>query len=192
MAQMGENKIIAHKKSEFLIKEMKDFIVSVGWTHKIQISQSELHEKSANKMRIVKILSVSLTSAGLASLILQVLPDYHNLSLLITFTLSLSTIFIESFEKDKDFNKLSENSRAMAGQFWELRVDCESLLYKLKAGEDIGSIQNDFQKIKDLRKTLVRDLPNATSKAVAIASEKLKKHKDNNYTNDYELFNLED
>lgn len=189
---MGENKIIAHKKSEFLIKEMKDFIVSVGWTHKIQISQSELHEKSANKMRIVKILSVSLTSAGLASLILQVLPDYHNLSLLVTFTLSLSTIFIESFEKDKDFNKLSENSRAMAGQFWELRVDCESLLYKLKAGEDIKSIQNDFQKIKDLRKTLARDLPNATSKAVCIATFKLKNNRDNDYTNDYRLFNLED
>lgn len=189
---MGENKITTHKKSEFLIKEMKEFIVSVGWTHKIQMSQSELYENSANKMRIAKILSVSLTSAGLASLILQVLPNYQNLSLLITFTLSLSSIFIESFEKDKDFNKLSANSRAIAGQFWELRVDCESLLYKLKAGEDIKLIQNDFQKIKVLRKTLARDLPNATAKAVSIASDKLKKNKDNNYTNDYKLFNLED
>lgn len=114
---MGENKITTHKKSEFLIKEMKEFIVSVGWTHKIQMSQSELYENSANKMRIAKILSVSLTSAGLASLILQVLPNYQNLSLLITFALSLSSIFIESFEKDKDFNKLSANSRAIAGQF---------------------------------------------------------------------------
>jgi len=49
---MGGSEIIYKKKAEFLIKEMKDFIVSVGWTHKIQITQSELYEKSANKMRI--------------------------------------------------------------------------------------------------------------------------------------------
>ncbi len=151
---MGESEIITQKKAEFLTKEMKDFIVSTGWTHKIQITQSELCEKSANKMRIAKITSASLTSAGLASLILRVFPNHENISLFITFVLSLSSIFIESFEKDKDFNKLSENSRAIAGQFWELRVDCESLLYKLKTGEDIKLIQNDFQKIKVLRKTL--------------------------------------
>ena len=189
---MRESEIITQKKAEFLIKEMKDFIVSAGWTHKIQITQSELYEKSANKMRIAKIISASLTSAGLASLILRAFPNHENISLFITFVLSLSSIFIESFEKDKDFNKLSANSRAIAGQFWELRVDCESLLYKLKADEDIKLVQNDFQKIKILRKTLARDLPNATTKAVSIASDKLKKDKDNNYANDYKLFNLED
>lgn len=67
---MGESEIVTKKEAEFLIKEMKGFIVSVGWTHKIQITQSELYEKSANKMRIVKTISASLTSAGLASLIL--------------------------------------------------------------------------------------------------------------------------
>ena len=80
----------------------------------------------------------------------------------------------------------------MASQFWELRVDCESLLNSLRAGEDIELLQNDFQKIKDLRKTLARDLPNATSKAVRIATFKLKNSRDNDYTNDYRLFNLED
>lgn len=189
---MGESEIISKKKAEFLIKEMKDFIVSVGWTHKIQIVQSEIYEDHANRIRIAKIVLTSLTSAGLASLILRVFPNHENISLFITFVLSLSSIFIESFEKDKDFNKLSEHSRAIAGQFWELRVDCESLLYKLKADEDIKLVQNDFQKIKILRKTLARDLPNATAKAVSIASDRLKKNKDNNYTNDYKLFNLED
>lgn len=143
---MGESEIITQKKAELLIKEMKDFIVSAGWTHKIQITQSELYEKSANKMRIAKIISVSLTSAGLASLILRVFPNHENLSLFTTFVLSLLSIFIESFEKDKDFNKLSENSRVIASKFWELRVDCESLLYKLKAGEDIKLIQMIFRK----------------------------------------------
>ena len=166
--------------------------MSVGWTHKIQITQSELYEKSANKTRTFKILTASLTSAGIASFIFQILPNYKNIPLFITFVLSLLSTFIESYEKDKDFDKLSANSRVIAGQFWELRVDCESLRYKLKAGEDIKLIQNDFQKIKVLRKTLARNLPNATAKAVSIASNKLKKGKDNNYTNDYKLFNLED
>ena len=115
---MGESEIISKKKVEFLIKEMKDFIVSVGWTHKIQITQSELYENSANKMRIAKVISASLTSAGLASLILRVFPNQENISLFTTFILSLLSIFTESFEKDKDFNKLSANSRAIAGQFW--------------------------------------------------------------------------
>ncbi len=189
---MGESEIISKKKVEFLIKEMKDFIVSVGWTHKIQITQSELYENFANKMRVVKVISASLTSAGLASLILRVFPNHENISLFTAFVLSLLSIFTESFEKDKDFNKLSANSKAIAGQFWELRVDCESLLYRLKTGEDIKVIQNDFQIIKVLRKTLAGNLPNATAKAVSIASDKLKKNKDNNYTNDYKLFNLED
>lgn len=57
---MGESEIITQKKAELLIKEMKDFIVSAGWTHKIQITQSELYEKSANKMRIAKINNFSI------------------------------------------------------------------------------------------------------------------------------------
>lgn len=90
---MRESELITKKKAEFLNREMKDFIVSVGWTHKIQITQSELYEKSANKTRTFKILTASLTSAGIASFIFQILPNYkkyttfYNLRLVIIINL---------------------------------------------------------------------------------------------------------
>lgn len=179
-------------KEKYLLKEVKDFIVNTGWTHKIQISQSDLHERAGARLRIAKIICAALTSAGLASLILQLLPDYQSLSLLIVFALSLSTTIIELVEKEKDFSKLTEQTRNVANSFWELRMDGEGLLSRLRSGEDAEQIKEELEGLKEKRKILNRDIPNPSSKAVSIASDKLKKNKDNNYTEDYKYFGLED
>lgn len=179
-------------EEKYLLKEMKDFVVNTGWTHKIQITQSDLYEQSARKMRIVKIVCAALTSAGLAALILKLAPENQNISLIIVFTLSLTITFIELVEKDRDFIKLAEQSKAVANNFWELRVDCESLINKLRSGEDIEAIKKSFDELKATRRTINRDIPNASAKAVSLASKKLKHNKDNDYTEDYKYFNLED
>lgn len=179
-------------REKYLLKEMKDFVVNTGWTHKIQITQSDLHEQSANKMRVIKIACTALTSAGLASLILKLFPEHQNLSLIIVFTLALSVTIIELVEKDRDFSKLAEQTRNVASNFWELRVDCESLINDLKSDGDVAQLREKFEELKAKRKLLNRDLSNPSSKAVSIASKKLKENKDNDYTEDYKYFNLED
>ncbi len=177
---------------KYLIKEMKDFVVNTGWTHKIQITQSDLYEKTALRMRFSKIICAALTSAGLASLILKLLPDYQAFSLVVIFVLSLSTVFIELLEKDRDYNSLIEQTKNIANQFCDLRLDCESLISRLKNGYPIEPIQEEFDNLKSLRKALNKDLLNPTSKAVSMASKKIKTNKDNDYTEDYKYFNLED
>lgn len=179
-------------EEKYLLKELKDFVVSTGWTHKIQITQSDLYENSARKMRIVKIVCAALTSAGLAALILKIAPDNQNIALIIVFSLSLTITFIELVEKDRDFIKLAEQSKGVANNFWELRVDAESLINKLRSGEDVEVIKKSFEELKATRRTINRDIPNASSKAVSLASKKLKYNKDNDYTEDYKYFNLED
>lgn len=191
---MGDLSTAMQKQKEetYLLKEMKDFVVNTGWTHKIQIAQSDLHEKAGRTMRIAKIVCTALTSAGLASLMLKLLPEYQSISLVVVFSLSLTTTITELVEKDRDFTKLAERTRNVANNFWELRVDCESLINSLRSGGDIEQIKEEFSELRERRKTFNKDIPNPSPKAVSIASQRLKTNKDNNYEEDYILFNLED
>lgn len=178
-------------KQELLQKEIKDFIVNVGWTHKIQITQSDIYESKASVVKRAKIICAALTSVGLGGFILKVLPEYQTISLTVTFILSLATTLISLLEKESDYKKLSEQTRIAANRFWELREDCTSLLYKLKDGYDEKDATKEFDELKKLRKTYNTELLNPSKKAVALASEKIKTNHDNDYSDDYKYFNLE-
>ena len=171
---------------------MRNFIVNVGWTHKIHIAQSDIYESKANTIKYAKIVCAALTSVGLGSFVLQVLPEHQTVSLTITFIFSLAATFISLLEKESDYKKLSEQTKITANRFWELREDCASLLYRLKSGDDVKDIAKEFNELKKLRKVCNAELLNPSKRAVALASKRLKISRDNDYTNDYKYFNLED
>lgn len=60
---------------EYLYAEIKNFLVNVGWTHKIQICQSNLYIEKAKQIQVLKIFLTSLTSAGLGCFVLDLLPQ---------------------------------------------------------------------------------------------------------------------
>lgn len=179
-------------KQEFIRKEMKNFVVNVASTHKIHIIQSDIYAGKANHIKRMKIICTTLTSVGLASFVLKILPEYQAVSLTITFILSLATTFINLLEKESDYKKLSDQTRVTANKFWELREDCYSLLYALKSGDDLGGIVEKFDELKKLRKVYNMELLNPSPKAVKLASKRIKESHDNDYTDDYKYFNLED
>lgn len=49
-------------EKKYLDKEIKNFLVNVGWTHKIQICQSEIYVECIKKIKLIKIILSSLTS----------------------------------------------------------------------------------------------------------------------------------
>lgn len=179
-------------KQKFIQKEMNNFIVNVGWTHKIQITQSDIYLRKAIFMNCAKITCTTLTSVGLAGFVLKAFPEYQTISLTITFILSLITTFINLLEKESDYKKLSDQTRATANRFWELREDCRSLGYRLKCEDDLSEIIKEFNELKRLRKIYNAELLNPSPKAVDLASKKIRIQLDNDYSNDYKCFGIED
>lgn len=173
---------------KYLFEEVKNFVVNVGWTHKIQISQVDIYTTLLNRLKVMKIILTSSTSAGLGGYILEIYPDFQHISMTITFVLSLVTAIIIAVDKESDYKKLAEQNKIAADKYLEMREGANELLYKIKCGEDLEKIQKEFLELKDARNHANPDLPYTSNKAVNLASENLKKRRDNNYTDDYKLF----
>lgn len=62
----------------------------------------------------------------------------------------------------------------------------------MKSGDDLGGIVEKFDELKKLRKVYNMELLNPSPKAVKLASKRIKESHDNDYTDDYKYFNLED
>lgn len=173
---------------KYLFEEIKNFLVNVGWTYKIQISQVDIYTTLLYRLKVMKIILTSITSAGLGSYILEIYPDFQHISMTITFALSLVTTIIITVDKESDYKKLAEQNKIAADKYLEMREGANELLYKIKCGDDLENIKKEFLELKDARNHANPDLPYTSNKAVNLASENLKKRRDNNYTDDYKLF----
>lgn len=173
---------------KYLYEEIKNFLVNVGWTHKIQICQVDVYIEFSRKLKLTKIILTSLTSAGLGSFILKILPSFQDVSMTITFALSLATTIVIALDKENDYKKLAEQNKMAADKYLEMRNKATALLYRMKHEDSNTNIEKEFSELKELRNTANPDLPYTSSKAVGLASKKLKENKDNDYNDDYKLF----
>ncbi len=175
-------------EKNYLDKEIKHFLVNVGWTHKIQICQSEIYIESSKKIKIAKIILTSFTSVGLGSFVLKLLPDYQYIAIIIIFILSLTLTIVVALDKENDYEKLSSNNKIASDKCWELREKALELLFKLKTDYDIVAIRDEFLELKKMRLQVNHELPYTSEKSVAVAKKKLKENCDNDYSNDYKYF----
>ena len=180
--------MIEIKERVRLQEELKNFIVNVGWTHKIQITQSDFYTRDSKIAKYAKITFAALTSAGLGSFLLKLSSGFHEIALIITFVLSLATTFISLFSKEEDFEKLSDSFRISANKFLELREKATELLYQAKYNEELGNLSEKFMKMKELRLEYSSELLNPSKRARKIAEKRIKENRDNDYYEDYNFF----
>ncbi len=173
-------------KQSKLHQELKDFVVNVGWTHKIHIVSSDRYAEWSEAFKIVRIITASITSSGLIGIIF--LPGSFALKLF-TAIFSFITVAMNSFDKAVDFDKLSLKEKIDANNFWELRIDAESLLFEVVYNtRSINDVEADFLKLKKLRKQYNDGLLNVSQRAVKKASKLINERRDNDYSNDYVKF----
>lgn len=174
--------------TKFLEDEIKNFLVNVGWTHKIQICQSDIYIERIKQLKFVKVILTSLTSVGLGSFLLKLSSDFQNLSIIITFALSLSMTIVVALDKENDYKELANQNKQAADKFLEIREKALELLYGLMMGRDINAIQQEFIELKEVRNHENSVLPYTSLEAVELASKKIKEKRDNDYSEDYEYF----
>lgn len=172
---------------EKLHGELKEFIVNVGWTHKIHIVRADEYVSYSKAFKIVRIVLASLTSSGLIGILLT--NDVYILKL-VTALLSFATASMNGFDKSIDYDKLSKKEQVDANKFWELREDANSLLFDVVyETKNLDEIEKDLNALKQARiiynNELDNDIPNRT---VNKASKRLKVRNDNVYGEDYEKF----
>ncbi|KXS56936.1 hypothetical protein AWJ03_14595 [Listeria monocytogenes] len=173
---------------KYLEEEIQHFLVNVGWTHKIQICQSELYVLKIKRLKVLKIILTAITSVGLGSALLKIFSEYSTLVTIISLAFSLSLSIVIALDKENDYKKLANQNKVDSDKFLELRECALELLYKLKMNSDVNDINKEFSKLKKLRRHINVELSYTSPKAVKLATKKIKDNKDNDYSKDYKYF----
>lgn len=173
-------------KQQRLHAELEDFIVNVGWTHKIHIVQSDLYVQNSLQFKKVRIIIAALTSSGLIGLLFV---DHSFVWNLVTTVLSFVTVAMNGFDRATDYEKLSVKEKTDANNFWKLRINAESLLYDTVYNtQSMTTIEIKFAELTELRNQYNDGLLNVSKKAVNLARDMINNRKDNDYSNDYSKF----
>lgn len=173
------------KAQEKLHFELKNFIVNVGWTHKIHAVRVDELEKYIRNLRIITIVNSGIVSSGLVGILLT---DKYWIKLTTAF-LSLVTTIIISITKEFNFEERLTLERKSVDELWSLRVSAEILLSEVVYnGKPSSEIQESFEELKFRRDATYSQLSNVSPKNVSKASKLIKSRKDNDYEEDYRYF----
>lgn len=173
------------KNQEKLHFELKNFIVNVGWTHKIHAVRIDELESYIRWFRIATIIISGVVSSGLVGILWF---DEYWIKLVTAF-LSLVTTIIFSITKEFNFEERLALERKSVDELWNLRVLAEILLSEVVYnGKPSSEIQESFEELKFRRDATYSQLSNASPKNVYKASKLIKSRKDNDYEEDYRYF----
>ena len=96
---------------------------------------------------------------------------------------------MNSLDKAVDYDKLSLKEKTDANNFWELRIEAESLLHDTVFNtKNMNEIEKKFIELKRLRKQYNDGLLNVPNRTVNKACKLINERKDNDYSNDYIKF----
>ena len=169
-----------------LHSDLKDFIVNVGWTHKIHIVQSDRLFFWSNILKVVQIVLSALTSSGLVAIVLGKGTFGFNLAIAIV---SFITLAVNGFDKVLDLGKVAIKEKNDANNFWILRERAKSLLSDVHFQTvKIENIKSKYDDLIELRIKYNDSLLNVPKSVVKKASKLIKERKDNDYTEDYKYF----
>ena len=173
------------KNQEKLHFELKNFIVNVGWTHKIHAVRIDELESYIQWFRIATIIISGLVSSGLIGILFI---DGYILKI-VTTVLSLITTIIVGITKEFNFEERLTLERKSVDELWNLRTSAEILLSEVVYnGKSSNEIQESFEELKLRRDATYNQLSNPSPKNVSKASKLIKSRKDNNYEEDYKYF----
>lgn len=176
--------------------ELKDFIVSVSWSHKYLISQFDLDSRNARRLKYAKVFFSVIASGSLMGIVSLFSGQEQELirNILSGISLVASTVVatLEAVGKASNLEEHGNQCRSLANDYCDLRDDGKNLLYRLKSGEDTNTLKREFMALKEKRRLCNRAKPSVSRKAELLAAQKLKKNNDDNYQEDYKMLGLEE
>lgn len=180
-----------------LEKEIKDAIVSVGWTHKIQEKQAEIYATKAHRWTMTQLISAGFAAASTAAGIPTIINNSEgpvNFVIIILTTVSAWLSFISSgILKTYNFKELSNENKAYANQQFILREQLTSLYNELLLCENysekkITDINDEWKCLNEKRLHESKNAPLSSASALEKASRDLKEGRHNKREEDYHLF----
>ena len=168
-------------KSECVVLEglVRTRYTSVAWTHKIQEKQAEIYDKRYRILATVNIFAASITSAGIFSLIFTDQTWLKIASAVVSFI----TIFISALLKSFDLQSMAKANKATATKLVGLRDELQTLILKIKMGEQsVYSLTDEFEALQKRVHVVYSDAPKTTDAAVKMAEEALKINGGNTFT----------
>ena len=169
-----------NKEQDAYIKLICHSYMGIVWTHKIHEKQADIYTKTKNTINIIKIVSSSLTAAGLLSVVFA--SDEIWLKL-IAAILSFITLSIETLSKSFDYDSLIQTHKNTAALLLELRDKYQLLILQAKQDDaDLSLIKSDYQKIERKKHEVYKTAPRTSDAAVKKAGVAINIQKDNNYT----------
>jgi len=153
--------------------------MGIVWTHKIHEKQADLYLRRKHTFDVVRIISSSLTAAGLISIIFE----YDVLWIkLLTALISFVTLVMEALSKSYDFDSLVASHRNVASALLEIRDSYQHLIYKAQEGEtSIADLDSEYQKLEKKKHSIYKEAPRTTDRAVEMARVALHVNKDNEF-----------
>lgn len=168
------------KEQNTFVKLICHSYMGIVWTHKIHEKQADIYTRTKNTINIIKIVSSSLTAAGLLSIVFA--SDETWLKLFAAI-LSFITLSLEALSKSFDYDSLIQTHKNTAALLLELRDKYQLLILQAKQDDaNISLINSDYQKAERKKHEIYKTAPRTSDAAVKRAKVALNINKDNDYT----------
>lgn len=171
---------------EKLHSDLKNFIVNVGWTHKIHIVESDRLSFWSKVTKTIQILLSAFTASGVITTFLK---EESCIFKILTVITAFLTLVVSGIDKVWNFEKQVSKEKTDAHNFLVLRDRAMKLLSSVQYSDgDLKVIKNEYEKMLDKKLSISAELSNVPRRTVNKAEKLLKENRDNDYSNDYRLF----
>lgn len=166
--------------------KLLNLIVSSGWTHKIQITQSDIYSTYLHRLVCAQVLLSSASMTGITSVIFFNNEVMKILSAILSFLLLVVNLFLNKNSYGQKIIKTKND----ANNFLSIKDSALNLFIDLvyKRQTNIKSLNNKYKDLIKMYKAYNVNLLNSSNKAVNLASNKLKNRSDDKYDDDYRYF----
>ena len=159
------------EQREFFEAQLRECFGRVVYSHKTHEKCADQALAKSKRIKLAQIvLSVLTTSA-----ILSQIAGKEPWVLALGAALSTFLVGLNSYTKDYDLGKVSEQHREAATKLWDIREKYFSLLTEIKAGTvDLPSIQTRRDELQTALKAVYASAPATNGKAYVEAQQALK------------------
>lgn len=169
-----------------LHSDLKNFIVNVGWTHKIHIVESDRLSFWSKVIKTSQILLSAITASGITSVMFN--EGSIGLQIFIAIT-AFATLTVSGIDKVWNLESAVLKEKIDAHNFLTLRDRALQLLSSIQYNDgNLKEIKNEYEKMMDRKLSISLELSNVPRRTVNKAEQLLKNNRDNDYSNDYRLF----
>jgi hypothetical protein len=166
---------------EALENVVRNSFAGVVWTHKIHEKQADIYVNRYKWLEITRIVTASLTSAGVVSSIFFDPIWVKLISAIISFISALISMLFKSF----CIQDSCVNHKKAALELLVIRDKYQHLLLSIRtAHKPYVELDNEYLVLENEKHSTYMNLPITTDKAVKLAKTVLQVSKDNEFTDE--------